>query len=119
MAADVTYNAFEPVCHVHDLADFLIRANELAKFLGLLYCLGQRHSHFERNELREFVGKSVGFALYPRHIAYDRLGRHGAKCDDLTDRITAISFGYVVNYFVAAFHAEIDVEIRHRHALGI
>src|SRR5690606_23270698 len=39
--------------------------------------------------------------------------------NDLRDGFAAIAIGDVVDDAVAPLHAEIDIEIRHRHALGI
>ena len=52
-------------------------------------------------------------------IADHRLRRHGAVGDDLRDAPSAVLVGDVVDDAVAAVHAEVDVEVRHRHALGV
>src|SRR5690606_5498374 len=44
---------------------------------------------------------------------------HGAVRDDLRDAVAAVSRRDVIDDFVAAIHAEIDIEIRHGHAFGI
>jgi hypothetical protein len=58
-------------------------------------------------------------AQHPAHVAHHRLGRHGAVGGDLRHPVAAVALGDVFDHPVAAFHAEIDVEIRHRHPFGI
>ena len=52
-------------------------------------------------------------------VAHRRLGRHRAERRDLRHRIGAVLLLHVVDDAVAAVLAEVDVEVRHRHALGI
>ena len=41
------------------------------------------------------------------------------KVDDLRHAIASIPFGDIRDHAIAAFDAEVDIEVRHRHALGI
>ena len=58
----------------------------------------------------------------PEHaarIAHRRLRRHRAVGDDLADAIATVFLRDVVDHLVAADHAEVDVEVRHRHTFGV
>ena len=39
--------------------------------------------------------------------------------DDLTDRVAAVLLPHVLDHFAAPLEAEVDVDVGHRHALGI
>ena len=119
MLAHVAHRAFEPVGHVHDFLRVLVLGNEVAQLLFTVHRLGQRHADLERNQFREPVGKSERLALHPRHVAHHGLRGHRAEGDDLAHRVVAVEFSDVVQDFLAAFHAEVDVEVRHGNALGI
>jgi hypothetical protein len=77
------------------------------------------NAEFERNQLRDAVGEAVAQTLHAGHVAHHGFGCHRAVRDDLRDALAAITLGDVVDDAIAAFHAEVDVEVRHRDALGI
>jgi hypothetical protein len=52
-------------------------------------------------------------------VADDRLGLHGAERDDLRDVLAAVFLRHVGDHFAAAALAEVDVDIRQRHAFRI
>ena len=107
--------------HRH-IPDFLRRAvlfKELHQLLLLLQCLRQGHAHFKGDQFGHTVRETVGLTLYPRHIAHHRFGGHGAEGNDLRHRLAAIGLRHILNDFIAALHAEIHVEVRHRDPLRI
>ena len=53
------------------------------------------------------------------HIAHHGLGRHGAVGDNLRHLFVTVAVGDVAYYPVAPFDAEVHIEIRQRHTLGI
>ncbi len=53
------------------------------------------------------------------HVLNRRLRRHRAERDDLRHIVAPIFLRDVVDHLAAPVHAEIDVDIRHRHALRI
>jgi hypothetical protein len=55
----------------------------------------------------------------PADIANHGLGRQRSVGDDLRHPLTAVLVGDVLDDPVAAFHAKIDIEIRHGHAFRI
>ena len=68
---------------------------------------------------RNLVDLRVAHAEHATRIAHDGLRGHRAVRDDLADFVAPIFVRDVVDHFVAAIHAEIDVEVGHRHAFGI
>lgn len=111
--AGTTGDAFQLEGHLPDFGGFLVALEEVAEHFFLLVGFFQGHADFERDHLRQPVGEAVGLALDPGHVAHHRLRRHGAEGDDLADRVAPVGIGHVVDHPVAAFHAEVDVEVGH------
>ena len=105
--------------HFPDLFRLFVVLDELFERGLLLDGLGQRHAHFERDQLGELVTQRVGLALGTGHVAHHRLGGHGAEGDDLRNRVAAIAVGYVLDDLVTLLHAEIDVKVGHRDTLRV
>ena len=79
----------------------------------------QGHVQIRRYQLGDAVDEAVAIAEHATAVAHHRLGVHAAEGDDLADLIVTIGIGHVIDHPVAIGHAEVDVEIRHRHALGV
>ena len=102
-----------------------------AYFLFAFLALGEQRLHFarrleryelarlERNQLRDAVAEHVREVEHAPDVAYDGFRRHRAEGRDLRDRIGAVLLLHVIDDAVAAVLAEVDVEVRHRDALGI
>ena len=71
------------------------------------------------DQLREPVAGAVVHPQHARGIASRRPREHLAERDDLRDRLLAVLLGHIANHALAAAHREVDVDIRHRHALGV
>ena len=112
-------DALELERHLPDFRRFLVDLEEVAQRLLLLVGLLQGHADFEGNHLRQAIGQAVGLALGPRHVAHHRLGGHGTESDDLAHRVAPVLLGHVVDHPVATVHAEVDVEVGHRHPLRV
>src|SRR5690606_17646073 len=65
------------------------------------------------------VDEAVGMSQHAARVAYHRPGGHRAVGDDLRDPVAAVAFAHVLDDAVTALHAEVDVEVRHRHTLRI
>ena len=79
----------------------------------------ERDAELERNELGDLVDVAVTHAEHAAHVAHHRLRRHGAVGDDLRDALASVLLRDVFDDAVAPVHAEVDVEVGHRHALGV
>jgi len=131
MAAGVARQVLELEREIDQLLDVLIGRIQrlelgdyaigfLARFVRAAERILERQ--VERN-LRQQLGDAVDLAVrHAQHaagVAQHRLRRHRAVGDDLADAVAAVLAGDVVDDLVAAVHAEIDVEVGQRHALGI
>ena len=119
MLAAVSGDTLQLQCHGPDLGGFIVLLEELPQGLLLLQGLLQGHAHFKGNQFGELVGKTVGLALHPGHIADNRLGRHGTEGDNLGNRIAAILLRHIGDHPVTAIHTEVDIEIRHGDPLRV
>ena len=96
----------------------------VAKRLQLRFtrdCRGQGNGR--RRILRDQLGQLVNLPV--RHLQHTAdVAQHAArlersKGDDLRDLIAAVALLHVVDDLASPLLAEIDIEIRHRHAFGI
>ena len=71
------------------------------------------------DQLRELVADRVGIAEHARRVTRRRAREHLAEGDDLRHALLAVLLGHVTDHLLAAAHREVDVDVRHRHALGI
>ena len=83
--------------------------------------LAQRHGRCRvlRHELRQLVDVAVGHLEHAADVAHDAAGEERAEGDDLRDLGVTVTALHVLDHALAADDAEIDVEIRHRHALRV
>ncbi len=80
---------------------------------------GDRVRRVVGHQFAQAVDLAVGHRQHPADIAQHRTRLQFAKGDDLRHPIAAIFLLDVADHLVAPVLAEIDVEIRHRHALGV
>ncbi len=121
MHADVAGQAFELLRERQQLARFLVRFLTLLQPRLHLARVFQRDelARLERDQLGELVGAAVVPFHDPAHVAHHRLRRHGAEGHDLRHRLLAVLVADVLDHAVAAVLAEIHVEVRHGHPLGV
>ena len=72
-----------------------------------------------RDELGEAVDLAVGHLQHAADVADGGLGEQRAEGDDLGDAVAAVAFLDVGDHLLAAVHAEVDVEVGHRDAVGV
>ena len=77
--------------------------------------IGGVHGH----ELAQAVDLAIGHLQHAAHVAQDGAGLQLAEGDDVGDALGAVALAHIGDHLVAAVLAEVDVEIGHRHALGI
>ncbi len=80
---------------------------------------GDRVRRVVRNKLAQAIDLAVGHREHPADVAQYGAGLQFAEGDDLRDAVAAVFLLDVADHLVAPVLAEIDVEIRHRHALGV
>ena len=71
------------------------------------------------DQLGEAVADAVVVAEDARGVARGGAREHAAEGDDLGDAVVAVLLGHVADHAVAAADGEVDVDVRHRHALGV
>ena len=113
--------AFEPLADIeqlrHDrlgvarLLEPRLRGDGLRKRDGI----GGVHRH----ELAQPVDLTVGHLQHAADVAQHRAGLELAEGDDVSDAMSAVALAHIGDHLVAPVLAEVDVEIGHRHALGV
>ncbi len=91
----------------------------LLRRLRLAQRIAQAHAQGHRDQLGDAIDEAIGMAQHAPAVAHHRLGGHGAVGDDLADPVAAVLARDVVDHLVAAVHAEVDVEVGHRHPFRI
>ncbi len=81
----------------------------------------QRHrrGRILRHQLGQLVDLPVRHLQHAADVAHHAARLQRSERDDLRDLIAAVALLHVVDDLVAPVLAEIDVEVRHRHAFGI
>eukprot|EP01022_Parablepharisma_sp_SALTPOND_P029433 TRINITY_DN734_c3_g1_i1.p2 TRINITY_DN734_c3_g1~~TRINITY_DN734_c3_g1_i1.p2 ORF type:complete len:1458 (-),score=543.13 TRINITY_DN734_c3_g1_i1:22429-26802(-) len=119
--ADIAGDALDLLGQAHQLLDlFLVLQAFLQEWL-FLDGVGQSHqlARLEGNQLGDTVAEVVAQVQHAPDVAHRALGRHGTEGGDLRDRLLAITVLDVLDHAVAAFLAEVDVEVGHRDAFGV
>ena len=81
----------------------------------------QRHrlGRIMRDELAQLVDLPIRHLQHAADVAQDAARLQRAEGDDLRHLVAAVALLHVADHLVAAVLAEVDVEVGHRHALGI
>ena len=90
-----------------------------ARLLGNRLRQGHGRRRIHRHEFGKLVDLPVRHFEHAADVAQHAPRLQCAKGDDLRDLIAPVALLNVADYFVAPVLTEIDVEVRHRHALGI
>ncbi len=78
-----------------------------------------RRGRVLRHQLAELVDLPVGHLQHAADVAQHAARLQGAEGDDLRHLVAAVALLDVADDLVAPVLAEVDVEVGHRHALGI
>ena len=121
MGRGVPVQAFELLRDVeHALDDRLLVDGRLELRLALDGLReGDRIGRVLRHELGELVDLAVGHFEHAADVAHHAAGEQRTESDDLRDLLFAIALLHVFDDALAPLDAEVDIEIRHRHAFGI
>ena len=101
------------------LLDLRVALLHLPQRLALLERLVERHVERRRDLLGDLVDVGERHLEHAADVAHDRLRLHRAEGDDLRDVLAAVLPRDVLDHLAAAPLAEVDVDIRQRHALGV
>ena len=115
----VARHPLEAPADVEDLLHLRVLGRHVLEDRVLVERLVQRHVERGRDLLGDAVDVGVRHVQRAADVAHDGLRLHRAEGDDLRDVLAAVLAGDVVDDFAAAALAEVDVDVGHRHALGI
>ncbi len=117
--------AHDPLQALRDVDDLLrgrVLVARLAQRLAVLQAFLERgRAAHDRigDQLREAIAHAVVEAEHARRVARGGAREHLAEGDDLRDRLAPVLVGDVAHHALAPAHREVDVDVRHRHALGV
>ncbi len=97
----------------------LLRRLAQARLLGDRLLKRHRIGRVLRHELRQLVDLAVGHLQHAADVAHDAPGLQRAEGDDLRHALVAIAVLHVADDPLAPVLAEVDVEVRHRDAVGV
>ena len=115
----MTRQSLETACHVNDAFRFVVRLVEIAKIRRFLQRLVERDLELIRHEFGNIGNIGVRHIERTTDIADRAFCRHRTERHDLRDVIIAVPFFDVFDDLTAADVAEVNVNIRHRHAFRI
>ena len=118
----VSYDPLEATRDVHNLGGSRVVIAGLAQRLAFLHAVVEARRatlNWIGDQLREPVASSVIVAEHSRCVARCLAREHATECDDLRDRLATVLLGHVLDHALTAADREINIDIRHRHALGV
>ena len=102
---------------VEQLADLWVAVHELLELGETLGSVFELVAPWYR--LGDLVADRIGQTHYPCGITDSLLCGKSAEGDDLCDMVSAVLVYNIIYHALSAFHAEVDVEVRHRDPLGV
>lgn len=115
----VPRHALQTARRVNQPVHRLIALVQLPQPVGGGERLVQRDVQLVGHELGDGVHIAVGDVERASDVADGAARRHGAEGDDLRHMVRAVFFRHIVDDLLPAHIAEIHVDIRHAHALGV
>ena len=117
----VACQALDARPQLEDLAHALVLAHELLQLRGSLRGIRQRGGHARAggNELGEAIHLSRLHAQRARHVAEGGARLERPEGDDLADRVPAVPLADVLDHLAPSLETEVEVDVRHGHALGV
>ena len=115
----VPRHALELLRELDDSPHALVRGDHVAQGLADLEGLVELDTELVRNGLGDAVDIAVGVAEHAPDVPDGRAGQHRAEGDDLGDVVLAVFPGDIRDHLVPAVVLEVDVDVRHRHAVRV
>src|SRR5437773_7596857 len=119
MRGSVPRQAFKPFSNFDEFMDTAITWNQSHNTGTLIHRLLERNVQLRRNQFSDFVDFGIGLLQAAARISNDATCSHSTERDDLRNILPPVLFSHVINNSSPPVHAEIDINIRQRHALGI
>ena len=111
--------SLEGLGELDDLLGDGIRVERVSQLRAGLQRLVEGLAGTLRNELGDAVGDAIGHLEHPRGVTDGRAGGHRGEGDDLSDPVTPVLLGDVVDHPLTAGHRKVDVHVRHRLPAGV
>ena len=119
MGRGVPRHALELLRDADELVDPIVPRHELAQRRRGLHGAVERDVQLVRDRLRDPIGLRVGEAHGASDVADGRLRAERPEGDDLRHPVVAVLAGDVLDDLVPARVLEVDVDVRHRHPVGV
>ena len=121
MGRGVPRQAFEALRDVESARHHRILVAKRLQLRLARQCRRQRHRSrgILRHQFCQLVDLAVGHLQHAPDVAQHAARLQRAEGDDLGDLIAPVALLHVADHLVAAILAEVDVEVGHRHAVGI
>ncbi len=121
MGRGVGIESFEPLGDGEHVRHPLVGLGRLLQSCFVRHRLLQRDrmGGVHRHQLGELVDLAERHLQHPADVAHDAAGEERAEGDDLRHPVGAVAVAHIGDHLVAPVLAEVDVEVRHRHALGV
>ncbi len=119
MRGGVAGHALQLAGDIDELVDAPIAFVHLAEGRGDLERVLEGDAQLGGDGLGDAVHLSIAVAHDPTDIAHGGASEHRAEGDDLGHVVLPVLAGDVVDDLVAAGILEVDVDVRHRHAVGV
>ncbi len=117
--ADAAGHALQRQRQVEHHADLFILRVGLLELRHLVHGVGQGGAGGAGDQFGQPVAKAIAVAEHAADVPHHAARGHGGVGDDLPDPVAPVTLGHVLDDAVAVVHAEVDVEVGHRHAFGI
>ena len=117
--------AVQPLQRRRDVDELLVLGLLVLQLLklGLVFQAPLHRQRVAIDQRRQVARKLIQIRKrqphHPAHVFDGALGRQRAEGDDLTDVALAVLLRDVLDHLVAPVHAKVDIEVGHRHALGV
>ena len=121
MGRGVGIEALEPLGDRQHGRHFRVGGGRLAepRLVGHRLLQAHRLGGVLRHQLGELVDLAKRHLQHPADVAHHAAGEERAEGDDLRDAVLAVALAHIGDHLVAPVLTEVDVEVGHRHALGI
>ena len=115
----VTRQSFQAQRHFHQLLDAIVRFPQRLELRRLFQRVLELDIQRRGDHLRDLVHFAIRHIERAPGVLEHGFCRHRAERDDLRDAFLSVGLTDVVNHLAAPTHAEINVNIGHRNALGV
>ena len=115
----VARDALQLLRDADELVDPVVAGHQLAQLRARLDGAVERDVQLVRDRLRDAIGLGVGQAHGAADVADGRLRAERPEGDDLRHTVVAVLARDVLDDLVAARVLEVDVDVRHRHPVGV